>query len=67
MRSVVFFPTLVSWIGVGLTFTVLLHPDRGLVNNALALVGIGGPGWLVCAPLGPDRGWGVRAIGFGCG
>ena len=34
MRSIVFFPTLVSWIGVGLTFTVLLHPSRGLVNNS---------------------------------
>ena len=35
MRGVIFFPTLVSWIGVGLTFTVLMHPDRGLLNNAL--------------------------------
>jgi raffinose/stachyose/melibiose transport system permease protein len=47
MRSVVFFPVLVSAIGVGLTFTVLLDPDIGLVNNALALVGIEGPRWLV--------------------
>ena len=47
MRSVVFFPTLVSWIGVGLTFTVLLHPSRGLINNTLGVVGIEGPGWLV--------------------
>ena len=47
LRAVVFFPTLVSWIGVGLTFTVLLHPDRGLVNEALGVAGITGPGWLV--------------------
>ena len=47
MRSVMFFPVLVSTIGVGLTFTVLLQPDAGLVNKALALVGITGPGWLV--------------------
>jgi raffinose/stachyose/melibiose transport system permease protein len=47
MRSVIFFPVLVSTIGVGLTFTVLLQPDAGLVNKALALVGINGPGWLV--------------------
>src|SRR5262245_32623824 len=47
MRSVVFFPVLVSTIGVGLTFTVLMQPDAGLINKALALIGITGPAWLV--------------------
>jgi raffinose/stachyose/melibiose transport system permease protein len=47
MRSVVFFPVLVSTIGVGLTFTVLMEPDIGLINKALALIGIQGPAWLV--------------------
>lgn len=47
MRSVVFFPVLVSTIGVGLTFTVLMEPDVGLLNDALAVVGIEGPRWLV--------------------
>jgi raffinose/stachyose/melibiose transport system permease protein len=47
MRSVVFFPVLVSTIGVGLTFTVLMEPDQGLINEALAVVGIEGPKWLV--------------------
>jgi len=47
MRSVVFFPVLVSTIGVGITFTVLMEPDAGLLNNALAVVGIEGPRWLV--------------------
>jgi raffinose/stachyose/melibiose transport system permease protein len=47
MRSAVFFPVLVSTIGVGLTFTVLMEPDVGLINEALALVGIQGPRWLV--------------------
>ncbi len=46
LRSVVFFPVLVSVIGVGLTFTVLLNPERGLVNSALGAVGVAGPGWL---------------------
>jgi raffinose/stachyose/melibiose transport system permease protein len=46
LRSVVFFPVLVSTIGVGLTFTVLMHPDQGLINKSLALVGISGPAWL---------------------
>jgi raffinose/stachyose/melibiose transport system permease protein len=47
MRSVVFFPVLVSTIGVGLTFVVLMEPDEGLINDTLALVGIEGPKWLV--------------------
>src|SRR5918992_4016523 len=47
MRSVVFFPVLVSTIGVGLTFTVLMEPDVGVINKALAVVGIEGPRWLV--------------------
>jgi raffinose/stachyose/melibiose transport system permease protein len=46
LRSVVFFPTLVSTIGVGLTFTVLMNPEKGLINNALGVIGIQGPGWL---------------------
>ncbi|MGZ0145580.1 carbohydrate ABC transporter permease [Kribbella sp. WER1] len=46
LRSVVFFPVLVSTIGVGLTFTVLMNPDQGLINKSLALLGIQGPGWL---------------------
>jgi raffinose/stachyose/melibiose transport system permease protein len=46
LRSVVFFPVLVSTIGVGLTFTVLMNPEKGLINDALSAVGIAGPGWL---------------------
>ena len=47
LRSVVFFPVLVSTIGVGLTFQVLMDPSAGLINKSLALVGINGPAWLV--------------------
>jgi raffinose/stachyose/melibiose transport system permease protein len=46
LRSVVFFPVLVSTIGVGITFTVLMHPTQGLINQTLAAIGIQGPGWL---------------------
>jgi raffinose/stachyose/melibiose transport system permease protein len=46
LRSVVFFPVLVSTIGVGLTFTVLMNPEKGLINESLGLLGIDGPGWL---------------------
>jgi raffinose/stachyose/melibiose transport system permease protein len=47
LRSVAFFPVLVSTIGVGITFTVLMHPFDGLINRSLGLVGIDGPAWLV--------------------
>lgn len=47
LRSVVFFPVLVSTVGVGITFTILMHPTQGMINEALAVIGIKGPGWLV--------------------
>jgi raffinose/stachyose/melibiose transport system permease protein len=47
LRSVAFFPVLVSTIGVGLTFTVLMDPSNGLINKSLATIGIEGPAWLV--------------------
>ena len=47
LRSVTFFPVLVSAVGVGLTFQVLLNPTSGVVNAALGVVGIEGPRWLV--------------------
>lgn len=46
LRSVVFFPVLVSTVGVGITFTVLMHPTQGMINVGLELLGIDGPGWL---------------------
>jgi len=47
LRNVMFFPTLVSTVGVGITFSSLMHPTKGLFNVALAAIGIDGPGWLV--------------------
>ena len=46
LRTVVFFPVLVSTIGVGITFKVLMDPFDGLINQALAVFGIPGPAWL---------------------
>ena len=43
LRSVIFFPVLVSAVGVGLTFTVLMNPERGLINQMLGGADIG---WL---------------------
>lgn len=58
MRSVAFFPVLVSTIGVGLTFQVLMHPTRGVINQALDLIGITGPAWLV------DPDWALLSVAF---
>jgi raffinose/stachyose/melibiose transport system permease protein len=46
-RNLMFFPVLVSTIGVGLTFNALMHPTKGMINAGLAALGIAGPGWLV--------------------
>ena len=56
LRSVVSFPVLVSTIGVGLTFTVLMNPQQGLINESLGLLGIDGPGWLT------DPKWALLSI-----
>ncbi len=44
LRSVVFFPVLLSGIGVGIMFQILMNPERGLINETLGLFGIDGPG-----------------------
>lgn len=56
LRSVIFFPVLVSTIGVGVTFEVLLDPFDGLVNQSLAALGITGPGWLT------DPAWALFSV-----
>jgi raffinose/stachyose/melibiose transport system permease protein len=56
LRSVLFFPVLVSAIGVGLTFTVLMNPEQGLINKWLAVIGISGPAWLT------DPSWALMSV-----
>lgn len=51
LRTVVFFPVLVSTIGVGITWATFMHPTKGLINLGLAWIGIHGPGWLTNADL----------------
>ena len=46
LRSVIFFPNLVSTIAVGITFKALMHPTKGLINSALGAVGLRGADWL---------------------
>ncbi len=56
LRGVTFFPVLVSFIGVGLTFTILMDPENGLINRALSHVGVTGPAWLV------DPNWALVSV-----
>lgn len=46
VRSMVFFPTLLSTIAVGMAFAMMMHPTQGLINTALKIIGITGPDWL---------------------
>lgn len=46
IRSMVFFPTLLSTIAVGIAFSMLMHPSQGMINTALSVIGIAGPDWL---------------------
>jgi len=45
-RTIFYLPAVVSGIAVAILWTNILHPDYGLLNAALARVGIAGPGWL---------------------
>lgn len=51
LRSIVFFPNLISTVAVGITFKALLHPTKGLFNKFLDLFGAGGTDWLGNADL----------------
>lgn len=46
LRAVIFFPVLVSAIGVGIMFKSLLDPFHGMVNALLGALGLPQPGWL---------------------
>lgn len=46
LRSIVFFPTLVSIVAIGITFSTLMQPSIGLVNTVLGALGLPQPHWL---------------------
>lgn len=46
VRSIVFFPNLVSTVAVGIIFKALMHPSKGLFNEILGMAGISGANWL---------------------
>ena len=39
IRSVVFFPNLVSAVAVGITFTAMMHPTKGIINKLIEFLG----------------------------
>ena len=45
-RSVIFFPVLVSAVAVGVTFSTLMQPSDGLINEVLRAIGLPQPRWL---------------------
>lgn len=55
-RAVYFVPVVTSWVAVSLIWKWLLNPQYGLVNFALGLIGIDGPGWLF------DPNWAMAGI-----
>ena len=46
VRSIVFFPNLISTVAVGIIFSALMHPSKGLFNEILGLVGFPAIDWL---------------------
>ncbi|WP_231515464.1 carbohydrate ABC transporter permease [Herbidospora cretacea] len=55
-RAVYFLPVVTSWVVVALLWKWLLNPASGIVNWAIGLVGLEGPGWWT------DPGWAMPSI-----
>lgn len=45
LRAIYFLPVITSWVIVALLWKWILNPNGGLVNSALHVIGIQGPGW----------------------
>jgi multiple sugar transport system permease protein len=46
-RTIYYLPSVVSGVAVAVLWSWIYHPDIGLINAALAAIGIDGPAWLV--------------------
>jgi raffinose/stachyose/melibiose transport system permease protein len=46
LRSIIFFPTLVSIVAIGITFSTLMQPSTGIINTFLGFIGLPQPHWL---------------------
>jgi len=55
-RTVFYLPSVVAGIATALLWVNILHPDFGLINYLLGLIGIQGPGWLA------SEAWAIPAL-----
>lgn len=55
-RAAYFLPVVTSWVVVAIMWRWLLNPGTGIVNYALGLIGIQGPGWWT------DPAWAMPSI-----
>ncbi len=46
LKSMVYFPTMLSAVAVGITFSAFMHPSHGLFNQILSLFGFENVKWL---------------------
>ena len=46
LRSITFFPVIVSTVAIGITFSLLMQPSTGLINAVLGTFGLPTPDWL---------------------
>lgn len=56
VRTLYYTPAVVSGVAVALLWTWIFNPDFGVINYALSLVGIEGPGWIY------DENWALPAL-----
>lgn len=57
LRAIFFLPTLVNVIAIGMVWSLLLNPDSGPVNQALAFFGVSNlPGWFT------SQSWAMPAL-----
>jgi multiple sugar transport system permease protein len=55
-RTAYFLPVVTSWVVVALMWRWLLDPGAGVVNYALGLIGVDGPGWYT------DPAWAMPSV-----
>lgn len=55
-RTIIYLPSVLSGIATAVLWIHVLHPDYGLINYFLGLVGIQGPGWIV------DEHWAIPGL-----
>lgn len=55
-RTIIYMPSVLSGIATAMLWIHILHPDYGLINHLLGMIGIQGPGWLI------DENWAIPGL-----